>query len=308
MNKDDLKRIGDNPEFIPGIYNYCDRWCDRCPFTSRCMNYAMGAELQAEQSEAGADSDPTNAAFWQNISDSLQAAFDLIKEIAEEQHLDLDALSDGEVRQAMERREEHRQSAREDELARASEEYVEMVDDWFAGAEGAFLEKGGELERLDELEIAGVNVSAEVADLNDAVEVIRWYQYQIQVKLMRAISSRLNEDDSEFEWVETDEQWKAELEQREDIGDETEMEMEPDQKDSDGSAKVSLIGIDRSIAAWSRLLAAFPEQEDNLLAILVQLERLRRATERRFPDARAFRRPGFDDPSPPAPLPGGEGS
>jgi hypothetical protein len=295
MNKDDLKRIGDNPEFIPGIYNYCDRWCERCPFTSRCMNYAMGAELQAEQSEAGADSDPTNAAFWQNISDSLQAAFDLIKEIAEEQNLDLDALGDGEVREAMERREEHRQSARGDELAHAAEEYVEMVNDWFATAEVVFVEKGGELERLGELEIAGVDVSAEVADLNDAVEVIRWYQYQIQVKLMRAVSSQLNEDDSEFEWVETDEQWRAEIEQNEDA--DSIAEMETGQKDSDGSAKVSLIGIDRSIAAWSRLLATFPEQEDNLLAILVQLERLRRATERRFPDARAFRRPGFDDPA-----------
>jgi hypothetical protein len=295
MNKDDLKRIGDNPEFIPGIYNYCDRWCERCPFTSRCMNFAMGAELQAEQSEAGADSDPTNAAFWQNISDSLQAAFDLIKEIAEEQNLDLDALGDGEVREAMERREEHRQSARGDELAHAAEEYVEMVNDWFANAEVVFVEKGGELERLGELEIAGVDVSAEVADLNDAVEVIRWYQYQIQVKLMRAVSSQLNEDDSEFEWVETDEQWRAEIEQNE--GADSIAELETGQKDSDGSAKVSLIGIDRSIAAWSRLLATFPEQEDNLLAILVQLERLRRATERRFPDARAFRRPGFDDPA-----------
>ena len=33
-----------DPKLIPGIYNYCDRWCERCPFTSRCMVYAMGEE------------------------------------------------------------------------------------------------------------------------------------------------------------------------------------------------------------------------------------------------------------------------
>jgi len=26
--------------FIPGIYNYCDRWCETCAFTSRCRVFA----------------------------------------------------------------------------------------------------------------------------------------------------------------------------------------------------------------------------------------------------------------------------
>ena len=29
---DKLKALTDNPEHIPGIYNYCDKWCERCPF------------------------------------------------------------------------------------------------------------------------------------------------------------------------------------------------------------------------------------------------------------------------------------
>ncbi len=31
----------DEHGFIPGVYNYCDRWCERCAFTSRCRVYAM---------------------------------------------------------------------------------------------------------------------------------------------------------------------------------------------------------------------------------------------------------------------------
>jgi len=28
-----------HPKFIAGIYNYCDRWCERCRFQSRCRLY-----------------------------------------------------------------------------------------------------------------------------------------------------------------------------------------------------------------------------------------------------------------------------
>jgi hypothetical protein len=65
-------------------------------------------------------------------------------------------------------------------------------------------------------------------------------------------------------------------------------------RDSDGSAKVALIAIDRSIAAWGAMRNHFPEQEDTILDLLVHLDRLRRKIEKTFPDARAFVRPGFD--------------
>jgi hypothetical protein len=37
-----------------------------------------------------------------------------------------------------------------------------------------------------------------------------------------------------------------------------------------------------------------PQREDNILDILVHLDRLRRKTETVFPNAKAFVRPGFD--------------
>jgi hypothetical protein len=65
-------------------------------------------------------------------------------------------------------------------------------------------------------------------------------------------------------------------------------------KDSDGSAKIALIAIDRSIAAWGQMRQHLPQREDNILDILVHLDRLRRKTETVFPNAKAFVRPGFD--------------
>lgn len=34
--------------FIVSIFNYCDRWCERCPLTARCRVFAMSAEQEFE--------------------------------------------------------------------------------------------------------------------------------------------------------------------------------------------------------------------------------------------------------------------
>jgi hypothetical protein len=109
----------------------------------------------------------------------------------------------------------------------------------------------------------------ELVRLNDCVEVIRWYQHLIYVKLCRAFSSRVEEEG-------TAEQ----------------------SRDSDGSAKVTLVSLDASIQAWSILREMFPEKTDTVLEILVHLDRLRRSVQVKFPRARKFKRPGFDDRTP----------
>jgi hypothetical protein len=65
--------------------------------------------------------------------------------------------------------------------------------------------------------------------------------------------------------------------------------------DADGSAKIALIAIDRSIGAWAILHREFPDREDETLKILAELQRLRNFLECEFPEARAFIRPGFDE-------------
>jgi hypothetical protein len=116
-------------------------------------------------------------------------------------------------------------------------------------------------------DIGDVDPAEEISDFGEAVEVVRWYQHLIYVKLMRAI--------------------RGELDERLEILDEF-------PKDSDGSAKVALIGLDRSIAGWGEIRNLFPHRDNDILDILVHLEQLRRKAEKAFPEARAFIRPGFD--------------
>ena len=64
-------------------------------------------------------------------------------------------------------------------------------------------------------------------------------------------------------------------------------------RDQDGSAKVALLGIDRSILAWA-LFSQLEAFTSTALPAMLTLDRLRRNVEKAFPKARPFVRPGFD--------------
>lgn len=257
--KKSLKILAENPKFISGIYNYCDRWCERCSFTSRCMNFAISEELFSDRGTR----DINNKLFWQKLDEIFRETLDMLKEIAEEEGIDLKSLDPEDMGDRVAEK-----SARNHECSISAKAYVEMVDKWFDSAKELFKIKEDDLDLKMELEMPNVNPVEESTDINDAVEVIRWYQHQIYVKLMRAIHGEMEE--------------KLEI-------------LDEFPRDSDGSAKVTLIALDRSIAAWGKMRKYFPEREDNILDILVHLDRLRRGVEKTFPNARAFIRPGFDE-------------
>jgi len=74
--------------------------------------------------------------------------------------------------------------------------------------------------------------------------------------------------------------------------DEENFDDDPIQNDWNGSAKVALISIGRSAAAWRAIGSAL---DDSAAAALGDaLESLRRAVLDSFPDATSFLRPGFD--------------
>jgi hypothetical protein len=62
---------------------------------------------------------------------------------------------------------------------------------------------------------------------------------------------------------------------------------------------VTLVAIERSIAAWLRLRDILPAHESAILNMLAMLDRMRRGIRAVLPDVEAFRRPGFDgEPAP----------
>ena len=260
MEKERLKKLAEDPRFIQSIYNYCDRWCERCPFTARCLNFALGEE-EFDQLE---DQDLNNEEFWKKLSETLHVTLELLEEAAEEHGIDLNSM---DTEESAEEERLNDELARDHQCSRAAKLYIEMVDDWLDSARDIFSpeeEERSTAEPLDEKDSAS---SEGDNSLVEPVEVVGWYQHLIYVKLMRAIRGELLEEPEILDQY---------------------------PKDSDGSAKVALIGIDRSIAAWGEIRNLFPHRSNQILDILVHLEQLRRTVEKTFPHARAFIRPGFD--------------
>jgi hypothetical protein len=63
MNFKKFSRLVNNPRNISGIYNYCDRWCDRCPFTLRCATYSVSVRGE----EKRPPHDKANETLWPRV-------------------------------------------------------------------------------------------------------------------------------------------------------------------------------------------------------------------------------------------------
>ena len=66
-------------------------------------------------------------------------------------------------------------------------------------------------------------------------------------------------------------------------------------KDSDGSAKIAIIALERSINAWMKLYELMPATEDTALNALALLSKIKTLAVDEFPQAMQFVRPGFDE-------------
>lgn len=240
----------DNDEggFISGIFNYCDRWCERCPLTARCRAYAI-------EHSGPPPRDVPDDEFWEHLHGIFAQTLELVKQAAQEMGIALDELDDEDCGRSAWDDLEH------DDILQVARRYGTDVQAWLdAGLSDVEFD---EPENEDE---------PEPLSASDALEIIAWYQFQIFTKLTRATAGLVD------------------VAERDSYA----------QPDCDGSAKVALIGIDRSLMAWHHLMqrTGAPGTRERLASLMVDLGRLRGAVERRFPMARSFVRPGFDSPAP----------
>lgn len=192
MDKDELKELARDPRFIPGIYNYCDRWCERCSFTSRCLLFAMNEEQFADPESR----DINNEKFWRNLHATFQMTKEMLKEMAEEEGIDLDS---PDTESAMEEQKKIRDEAESSLLSQEAKAYADMVDAWLSSSKTLFEEKDQSLNQQVQLSLSNTDPEVEVVTIKDAVEVIRWYQHQIYVKLMRALTWAREDESSTFQ-------------------------------------------------------------------------------------------------------------
>ena len=264
MKTNDFLSILDNPNLISGIYNYCDRWCERCSMTARCSVFQTTPQLNPDDF---ANEEDFFKEVFKGVSASFQLTMELLQESADERGIDLTPSEEDD--EWIEKRNRQKEETQNTSISLLAMEYLDLGKKWLDNSNDALKTLQEDLQSSALMDLPERNPEQEALALKDALEVIPYYLHQIYVKLLRAQEGR-EEDDAWFE--------------------------ENDfPKDSDGSAKVALIGIDNSIRVWEVMLQYLPIQEDAILPILSLLSNLRNQVESAFPEARAFKRPGFDD-------------
>ena len=219
--------------FIVGIFNYCDRWCERCPLTARCRVFAMSAE-EAFEADHGPLTEPMaereakvmagHAARWEK---ELGVDF---AEIQREVDRNPEAYRLPDIKF------EHL------DLEIRSQDFVDDLWRWF--------------KRRD---VSQANAAEPMA-------VLQHFGLFVGAKIHRALQG---------------------LAEEEPLG--------PD-SDAYGSAKAALLGLERMRAAWHRLVTEQIVPEKEAAPFVAAIAWLIEEIDRVIPEARAFIRPGFDEP------------
>ncbi|BAX82183.1 hypothetical protein [Labilibaculum antarcticum] len=259
MNKDLLFALIQNPYLIPGIYNYCDGWCERCSFTSNCLNYKM-------MEEGVPDLDTSNyeaTSAMDNLDEMFQLSMELLKQAAKDLGMEMPEKTDDFDVEEEEKKDD---LIFKGQIMSQADMYSELVDSWFAEFESLLFIGSCSLK-----ELLDYKDEEEMSELEKVVfnsyEIIRWHQFIIPSKLFRSLRSKANTEETGNEFY---------------------------KHDSIASGKVALLSIDASIEAWTCFMQKFSETEDRMLPLLLILSGLRTMVEKIFPESRDFIRPGFD--------------
>ncbi|MBL7813612.1 MAG: hypothetical protein JNL70_01315 [Saprospiraceae bacterium] len=250
-------------DMIDGIYNYCDGWCERCSFLQRCpvgLDIAATTDVQQEiHSEV----------FWQNLNEDFTEIETILKEEAEKQGFSFE-MSEQEWQEYKRSQEQVRKETQESALMKTCKTYAFTVNDWQKKMH-PFLEN--ETEEVMQMFNLGLTLEKGVLDRMQAIkenlEVILWYSFFISAKFHRALQGK-TEDDG----------WER---------------ANGYQRDFDGSAKIALIGAERSLEAWAQLTQLLPDILDEVLPLMAKLQKIIQMGDAEFPEARQFIRPGFDE-------------
>ncbi|HYF69146.1 MAG TPA: hypothetical protein VD884_13475 [Ohtaekwangia sp.] len=245
------------PNLIPGIYNFCDRWCERCVFTNRCAIYKKPENIDQPEDE-----------LWKDLEQKFQEKLQMIRGKATELSIGEDHREQelNEIDQAELRL---RKQAELHPVYQLSLQYLKEGQKWRTHDAMA----DTLVDQLSEQLTLGIVTKAfakqQARMIEASLEIIDWYLHFIHVKLNRALTGKLKGVDSEPGYFFL--------------------------SDANGCAKVALIGIDSSIKAWSDLFKLLPRYQDDILTHLSLLQKLQQEINHEFPEAINFMRPGFDD-------------
>ncbi|NOX47130.1 MAG: hypothetical protein GXO89_09160 [Chlorobi bacterium] len=267
MRFDDDPKIPEG-DYIPGIYNYCNRWCERCMYTDRCMTFEMEKEIkmEIEKEKKREKSMEENKDFWDQVNKTIEEAAELIDEeipLVKDDFSSFDDWDDEDAHEAMREYKEKHKKARNQPLSKVARKYEKTVHQWFKDRKETLKQHYDPETKDFNISYTGIADEAVLKQLTESVEVILWYEFQIEIKTQRAFSSLFEEKEDPGLWKDFP-------------------------KDSDGSARVASMGIDSSIGAWNYLNNKLTSEKETIKPIIRMLLWMKMEIEKEFPGAKDF--------------------
>ncbi len=250
----------DEEKFIPGIYNYCDRWCERCRMADRCFLYHREEKRVAKHEVAGKNPYDMDVVI-DDVHESFKETMEMLREMTEEEGIDLNAIDTESL--------PPEPDVSEHPLKIKSEKYSFAVHD--------FLPRLHEIINLEIKDINAGNIISPVEAADNIEEVkecyliIEWYHFFISVKINRALFGKMEaiqegEEDDEYAM-----------------------------SDVNGSAKIAHEALVKSMDAFTKIIEWYKSLRNDIMPFLIEIYGLINAVDKEFPGHKDFKRPGFDE-------------
>jgi len=247
---------------IPGIYNYCDRWCEKCSFTSYCLLFSNESKIATF--EILNDRLPEAEEIMDELFETDEKEFeDEIDEGFSIEEPDEDFLFDNSDEDEEEMELEENENEHANLIEDLSNEYLKQSQVLIKSIDEKFNFSSTPKENLP---------IPQIKKIYDIFETVSWHHAFIFIKIKRASQGKkeyLKYKDKDLK--------------------------EFSKYDSDGTAKVAALSIKNSIKAITELQEYLPDYSVELLKLSSLLMRIFNELEVEFPGYKNFKRPGFDD-------------
>ncbi|MBN1756029.1 hypothetical protein JW877_07430 [bacterium] len=254
----------ENSKYVQGIYDYCDRWCENCRFSDRCLLYKHYQQIVQEHLSRGDDpGDPES--IKKDLSYNFQETINLIKQNARDQGINLDDIPETKF---------DKPGLYRHPLFQMAYRYYNRARKFLSNYRSQLENYGLKLTEYEGLVPLPEDEYRDYDELVKAFRTVSWYHTLISVKLYRALCN--------------------------DFGDFPDDNSTSRHDDALGSAKVAFISAEKSFQAlnkiyhWAEGMALIHLKQETLL-LMGELESLTDMIDQVFPGHKDFKRPGLDD-------------
>lgn len=157
--------------FIPGIHNYCDKWCERCNKTDYCDVY------DGEKARPHLKSGMNIEEFSKSMTDSVARGVEIVKVWAQKRGIHVENHFPEELRVEDE---DVEREAKSNEIVQTADSYMMNVMEWFEKNEDLFKSKAETSE-----------AGPEADDIKECTDIITWDHTLIKHKIYRAVSGKI---------------------------------------------------------------------------------------------------------------------